>query len=137
MTIARIQDVIKTFGGNTVVDRVSFDIDAGETFVLLGPSGSGKTTILRMIAGLEEPDGGRIELDGAVTNDPKSRIAPEKRGAGLGRELLRRSLLAMRSSGCGVASLTVTADNVGAIGLYERFGFEVRRRFSAFVWEPS
>ena len=44
MTIARIQDVIKTFGGNTVVDRVSFDIDAGETFVLLGPSGSGKSS---------------------------------------------------------------------------------------------
>jgi len=64
-------------------------------------------------------------------------VSPEKRGTGLGRELLRRSLLAARSAGCNAASLTVTADNAVAIGLYERFGFQVGRRFSAFVWEAD
>lgn len=83
MPIARISDVTKLFDGKAVVDRVSFEIETGETFVLLGPSGSGKTTILRMIAGLEEPDSGTIELNGTITNDPRSRVAPERRGVAM------------------------------------------------------
>ena len=59
----------KTYGDVVAVDRVDLEIPAGEFFTLLGPSGSGKTTTLRLIAGFERPDEGRIELGGEdVTN---------------------------------------------------------------------
>ena len=56
--------MVKKFGGFRAVDRLSLDIRAGEFFALLGPSGCGKTTLLRMLAGFETPDEGRILLDG-------------------------------------------------------------------------
>jgi putative spermidine/putrescine transport system ATP-binding protein len=65
----RLQGIRKTYGDVVAVDRVDLEIPAGEFFTLLGPSGSGKTTTLRLIAGFERPDDGRIELGGAdVTN---------------------------------------------------------------------
>jgi putative spermidine/putrescine transport system ATP-binding protein len=60
----RLVDLTRRFGDVTAVDAVSLDIARGEFFTLLGPSGSGKTTTLRLIAGFELPDGGRIELAG-------------------------------------------------------------------------
>jgi spermidine/putrescine transport system ATP-binding protein len=57
-------DLVKRFGDVAAVDGISLDIPAGEFFSLLGPSGCGKTTTLRMIAGFERPDAGRILLDG-------------------------------------------------------------------------
>ena len=62
--LLRIDAVVKNFGGFRAVDRLSLDIRAGEFFALLGPSGCGKTTLLRMLAGFETPDEGRILLDG-------------------------------------------------------------------------
>jgi putrescine transport system ATP-binding protein len=62
--LLRIDAVVKRFGSVRAVDRVSLDIRAGEFFALLGPSGCGKTTLLRMLAGFETPDEGRILLDG-------------------------------------------------------------------------
>src|SRR3954454_6858824 len=62
--LLRIDAVVKKFGALRAVDRLSLDIAAGEFFALLGPSGCGKTTLLRMIAGFETPDEGRILLDG-------------------------------------------------------------------------
>jgi putrescine transport system ATP-binding protein len=62
--LLRIEGVVKTFGGFRAVDGVSLDIAAGEFFALLGPSGCGKTTLLRMLAGFETPDQGRILLGG-------------------------------------------------------------------------
>jgi putrescine transport system ATP-binding protein len=64
MPLLRIDSVVKRFGKYTAVDQVSLDIRAGEFFALLGPSGCGKTTLLRMLAGFETPDKGRILLDG-------------------------------------------------------------------------
>jgi putrescine transport system ATP-binding protein len=64
LPLLRIEGVAKSFGGFRAVDRVSLDIAAGEFFALLGPSGCGKTTLLRMLAGFETPDEGRILLDG-------------------------------------------------------------------------
>jgi putrescine transport system ATP-binding protein len=64
MPLLRIDAVVKAFGGFRAVDRLSLDIRAGEFFALLGPSGCGKTTLLRMLAGFETPDEGRILLDG-------------------------------------------------------------------------
>jgi putative spermidine/putrescine transport system ATP-binding protein len=60
----RLDGVCKTYGDVVAVDRVDLEIEAGEFFTLLGPSGSGKTTTLRLIAGFERPDEGRVELSG-------------------------------------------------------------------------
>src|SRR5438552_3976861 len=62
--LLRIEGVSKNFGSFRAVDRLSLDIRAGEFFALLGPSGCGKTTLLRMLAGFETPDEGRILLGG-------------------------------------------------------------------------
>src|SRR5437879_13801395 len=62
--LLRIERVVKKFGAFRAVDGVSLDIHAGEFFALLGPSGCGKTTLLRMLAGFESPDEGRILLNG-------------------------------------------------------------------------
>jgi putrescine transport system ATP-binding protein len=59
-----IDAVVKKFGNFRAVDALSLDIHAGEFFALLGPSGCGKTTLLRMLAGFEVPDEGRILLNG-------------------------------------------------------------------------
>jgi putrescine transport system ATP-binding protein len=64
MPLLRIDGVTKRFGGFTAVDKLSLDIRAGEFFALLGPSGCGKTTLLRMLAGFETPDAGKILLGG-------------------------------------------------------------------------
>jgi putative spermidine/putrescine transport system ATP-binding protein len=67
----RVEQARKTYGDVVAVDSVDLDVAAGEFFTLLGPSGSGKTTTLRMIAGFEQPDSGRIVLGGDdITNRP-------------------------------------------------------------------
>src|SRR3954469_20150680 len=73
--LLRIDAVVKKFGALRAVDRLSLDIAAGEFFALLGPSSCGKTTLLRMLAGFETPDEGRILLDG---NDI-ARVLPHQR----------------------------------------------------------
>jgi putrescine transport system ATP-binding protein len=62
--LLRIEALTKRFGSVAVVDHLSLDIYEGEFFALLGPSGCGKTTLLRLIAGFERPNAGRILLDG-------------------------------------------------------------------------
>ncbi len=62
--LIRIENVTKRFGEAVVVDRLSLDIFQGEFFCLLGPSGCGKTTLMRMMAGFEEPSSGSITLAG-------------------------------------------------------------------------
>ncbi|MDE1884146.1 MAG: ABC transporter ATP-binding protein [Rhodospirillales bacterium] len=62
--IVQLEGVAKTYGGAVALSRVDLTVHAGEFFTLLGPSGSGKTTTLRLIAGFERPDSGRILLDG-------------------------------------------------------------------------
>ncbi len=62
--LVRFEGVSKSYSGVAAVDALSLDIVEGEFFALLGPSGCGKTTLLRMLAGFETPDTGRILLDG-------------------------------------------------------------------------
>jgi putative spermidine/putrescine transport system ATP-binding protein len=67
----RLVGVSKRYGDVVAVDSLDLEVKRGEFFTLLGPSGSGKTTTLRMIAGFEAPDAGRVELDGRdVTGEP-------------------------------------------------------------------
>ena len=75
MALLELRNVTRRFGDFIAVDNVSLSIEAGEFFTLLGPSGCGKTTILRMIAGFDQPDAGHIFLDGIDLAD----TPPEKR----------------------------------------------------------
>jgi len=63
-----IHRVSKRYGTAAAVSDVSLSVDRGEFFALLGPSGCGKTTLLRLIAGFEIPDGGRVLIDGTEMN---------------------------------------------------------------------
>jgi multiple sugar transport system ATP-binding protein len=66
-----LEGVTKRFGRTTAVDAVDLEVEDGELVVLLGPSGCGKTTLLRCVAGLEYPDGGRVRIgDRDVTDLP-------------------------------------------------------------------
>jgi iron(III) transport system ATP-binding protein len=80
-----VKGLTKSFSGNQVVSGVSFDLPAGQFLTLLGPSGCGKTTTLRMLAGLETPDAGTIEVGGRLLAAGEKRIStpPEKRGMGM------------------------------------------------------
>jgi ABC-type Fe3+/spermidine/putrescine transport system ATPase subunit/nucleotide-binding universal stress UspA family protein len=73
-----LERLTKKYDGLVVVDQVSLDVADGELFVLLGTSGSGKSTILRLIAGLSRPDGGRILLRGRDV----TALPPQQRGTG-------------------------------------------------------
>jgi phospholipid/cholesterol/gamma-HCH transport system ATP-binding protein len=59
-----VEDLVKAYDGQIVLDRVSFHVDRGETLVVVGRSGAGKSTLIRQIAGLERPDSGRIVIAG-------------------------------------------------------------------------
>src|SRR3954451_16823997 len=75
MALLDIIAASKSFAGSAAVDNVSLAVEPGEFFTLLGPSGCGKTTLLRMIAGFDLPDAGRIVLSGEdlATTPPELR----------------------------------------------------------------
>ena len=84
-TVLALDRVSKRFGEAAAVDSVSLSIRRGEIFTLLGPSGCGKTTTLRLVAGLEQPDGGEITLrDRVVASAPRRLfVAPNRRNLGM------------------------------------------------------
>jgi len=73
--VVRLSGIRRVYGDVVAVAGIDLDIGAGEFFTLLGPSGSGKTTTLRVIAGFERPDAGRVELQGVDV----TRVAPAQR----------------------------------------------------------
>lgn len=75
----RIEGLSKRFGTVTALERLSLEVKRGEFFCLLGPSGCGKTTLLRIIAGFEEPDAGQVWLRGRSLR----KTPPEKRSLGM------------------------------------------------------
>ncbi len=79
-----VRGVSKSFDGSTVVlDSVDVAVDGGATLALLGPSGCGKTTLLRIIAGLEVPDGGSVVVGGRTLTGPGELVVPERRRMGM------------------------------------------------------
>ncbi len=82
-TTLTIDALRRRYDGRTVLDAVSFEAAAGETLCVLGHSGCGKTTLLRLVAGLEVPDGGRVLIGGEEVSAPGRLVPPERRGVGL------------------------------------------------------
>jgi len=79
----RCRGVSRRFGSTLAVDAVDLDVPTGSFTSLLGPSGCGKTTLLRIIAGLERPDAGTVEVDGRIVDGPTGHVAPEARSVGM------------------------------------------------------
>nr|WP_276282178.1 ABC transporter ATP-binding protein [Halorussus sp. DT72] len=82
-TVLELDGVVKEYAAETAVDSLSLSVREGELLTLLGPSGCGKTTTLRMMAGLERPDGGEVRLGGEVVSDTSNHVEPENRDVGL------------------------------------------------------
>jgi len=78
-----VSNLTKRFGVTKAVDDVSFSVAEGEFVALLGPSGSGKTTVLRMLAGLERPDEGRIAVHGRPVFGGRREVPAEERDIGM------------------------------------------------------
>ncbi|WP_103333759.1 ABC transporter ATP-binding protein [Pseudotabrizicola formosa] len=78
-----VEHLSRSFTGRAVVDDVCLVVAPGQVTCLLGPSGCGKSTTLRMIAGVDRPDGGRILIDGAEVAGPGCHVPPEHRSVGL------------------------------------------------------
>ncbi len=78
-----VRGLEKRFGTTVAVDGVDLEVPRGSLTALLGPSGCGKTTVLRMVAGLADPDAGTIAIDGSLVSGPGVAVPPEKRNVGL------------------------------------------------------
>lgn len=85
MATITFENISKTFDSNEVLKNLSLVVNDGECFTLLGPSGCGKTVLLRLLAGFDVPDSGRILIDKEVVADPAAGIdiQPDQRGLGV------------------------------------------------------
>ena len=79
----RLKAITKKFGGRTILHNLDLTVGDGECVALLGPSGCGKTTVLRSIAGFEQPSRGEISLNGKKLSGFKTHVDPEKRHIGM------------------------------------------------------
>ena len=130
MTFLRLENLSKRFGGTVAVDQVSLALERGEMLALLGPSGSGKTTTLRLLAGFEVPDSGRV----LVEHDDVTRLEPVARRFGMVFQhyALFPHLDVGQNVAFGLESLGVRSEELGrrverALTLVDLAGFERRR----------
>jgi len=79
----RCADLTKSYGENPAVRGVNLELEEGSFVALLGHSGCGKTTLLRLIAGLEMPEEGTVEVGGEIVSSPRISVPPEKRRVGI------------------------------------------------------
>ncbi|MEM1386165.1 MAG: ABC transporter ATP-binding protein [Pseudomonadota bacterium] len=115
----QVSRLSKAFKSEQVIDDVSLDIATGETLVLFGPSGAGKTVLLRLIAGVIDPDAGAIAIGGADMEG----VEPEERGIGMAFQNF--ALFPHMDAHANIAS-PLTARRETAAGIKERVG-EVAR----------
>jgi ABC-type Fe3+/spermidine/putrescine transport system ATPase subunit len=130
VTFLRLEGLTKRFGGVVAVEDLSLTLERGEMLVLLGPSGSGKTTTLRLLAGFEVPDAGRVWVEGDdVTNvDPAAR----RFGMVFQHYALFPHLDVGQNIAFGLESLGVRGEDLErrvarALALVDLAGFERRR----------
>jgi ABC-type Fe3+/spermidine/putrescine transport system ATPase subunit len=126
----RLDGLVKRFDGIAAVDGVSLALERGEILALLGPSGSGKTTTLRLLAGFEVPDAGRVVVDG----EDVTRVDPAARWFGMVFQhyALFPHLDVGENVGFGLESLGVRGADLDrrvsqALGMVDLAGFERRR----------
>jgi ABC-2 type transport system ATP-binding protein len=123
----RVSQLVKRYGGMTAVDGVSFDVERGTTFGLLGPNGAGKSTTIRMIAGILQPDGGEVTVEGAVDRRRSIGYVPQE--LALYDELTAAQNLRLFAAIYGVAA-GQTVERVRAaadvVGLGDRLSQRVR-----------
>jgi putative spermidine/putrescine transport system ATP-binding protein len=126
----RLDDLVKRFDGVVAVDRVSLALERGEMLALLGPSGSGKTTTLRLLAGFETPDAGRVLVEG----DDVTRLRPVARRFGMVFQhyALFPHLDVRQNVGFGLESLGIRGAERDrrverALGLVDLEGYGTRR----------
>jgi iron(III) transport system ATP-binding protein len=81
--IIQLRNLCKHFGETRAVSEINLSVEPGALLALLGPSGCGKTTLLRLIAGLERPDSGTIELEGRPVANERLFLSPEARRVGM------------------------------------------------------
>ena len=81
--ILSLESVSKQFSSHLAVAQITFNLEQGDLLGLLGPSGCGKTTLLRILAGFEQPTSGRVTLAGKVVNSNNCWIPPEQRNTGM------------------------------------------------------
>jgi ABC-type Fe3+/spermidine/putrescine transport system ATPase subunit len=130
VTFLRLEDLSKQFDGLKAVDHVSLTLERGEMLALLGPSGSGKTTTLRLLAGFEVPDSGRVWVEG----EDVTRVEPVARRFGMVFQhyALFPHLDVRANVAFGLESLRVRGEELDrrvsrALALVDLAGFEQRR----------
>jgi len=136
MTLLAARDVSKRFGGVLALSGVSFQVAAGEIVGVVGPNGAGKTTLFDIIAGLQQPTSGEVELDGRrITGLPAYRIAR----MGLARtfqiprlfvqmDVLQNVLVGAYTSGLrGHQAEQVAGEALARVGLADRVGVAAGR----------
>jgi iron(III) transport system ATP-binding protein len=126
--VLTVQGLCFAYGRRSVVSGVDLSVASGELVAVLGPSGSGKSTLLRLIAGLERPASGRIEIAGRCVADGRSSVPPEARGVGLvfQEDALFPHLTVLDNVAFGLKGLsrsdrrTRVLDALGRLGLADR-----------------
>ena len=83
MASLAIGDVTKRFGAVEVLSRVTLDVKDGEFVAILGPSGCGKTTLLRIVAGFEDVQGGTVSIGAQTVSSRRVHVPPERRNVGI------------------------------------------------------